>query len=126
VPMYEAECKVCHKRYEWYSEKVTDATNPCPFCGGEGERLFSLCKPKVFAPFVTRNIDPQGRPILVESQRHLSSLCNEHKLIHLDDPKWEPRHKTPPSIHEIFGSKDIPEARLGVEGDACRQEDLPA
>lgn len=125
MPLYEGECLECHRKYEWYSEKVSDSTRSCPYCGGEGERLFSRFKAKVFEPFVTRNIMPDGSPVRVESQKQLLSLCNEHKLVHLDDPKWEPRHKTPPSPHEIFGSKDLPETRDGVDGGVCRQEDLP-
>ena len=126
MPMYEAECSVCGYKFEYYSVHITDFTNDCPKCGGKSDRLFSRYKPKIFQPFVTRNIMPDGSPVVVESQSQLSSLCNEHKLVHLDDPKWEPKHMTPPSPHEIFGSKDLPEARDGVQGDACRQEDLPA
>jgi putative FmdB family regulatory protein len=126
LPLYEAECSKCGYAFEWYEVLPTDETRPCPRCAGKAERLFSRYSARMFTPFVTRNILPDGRPILVESQRQLSSLCNEHKLVHLDDPKWEPRHKTPPNPHEIFGSMDLPEARAGVEGDACRQEDLPA
>lgn len=125
MPIYEAECTICGKKFEYYAPQVTEDTNDCPSCGGPAARLFSRYKPNIFTPFVTRNIMPDGSPVRVDSQRQLSSLCNEHKLVHLDDPKWEPRHKTPPTPHEIFGSKDLPEARDGVDGGVCRQEDLP-
>lgn len=126
MPMYEAECRSCGRRYEWYEPLPVDTTQRCPKCGGEGDRLFSRYSPKIFAPFVTRNIMPDGSPVEVKSQRQLSSLCNEHKLVHVDDPKYEPRHFTPPSPHEIMGSKDIPEAHRGVDGGACRPEEMPA
>jgi hypothetical protein len=124
--MYEAECTVCKSYFEYYSAHITEFTNPCPKCGGKADRLFSTYSPKFFTPFTTRNIDPSGMPILVKSQRQLSSLCNEHKLIHHDDPKWQPKPRQAPNIHDAFGSKDLAEALRGVEGGACRQEELLA
>ena len=126
MPMYEAECRSCGYRYEWFESLPTDQTQSCPRCGGEGERLFSRYSPKIFQPFVTRNILPGGVPIEVKSQGQLSSLCNEHHLVHLDDPKYEPKPFTPPNIHDAFGSKDLPEARAGLEAGACKKEDIPA
>jgi putative FmdB family regulatory protein len=126
VPIYEAQCVNCNKRYEWHSVHVSDDTMACPYCGGKGDRLYSLTALKFFEKFVTRNIDPSGRPILVESQRHLNALCNEHQLVHLDDPKWQPPAQKFPDLHKIFGSNDMPEAHSGVDGDACRREDIPA
>lgn len=127
MPIYEAECRACGRRYEWYVALPVEDTNKCTYCGGDGDRVFSRYAPKFFSPFVTRNIMPDGSPVEVKSQSQLSSLCNEYKLVHVDDPKHEPKPFTPLSPHEILGTKDMPEARLGVdEGVACSQDKLPA
>jgi hypothetical protein len=83
----------------------------------------------MFEPFVTRNIRPDGIPVLVESQRQLSSLCNEYKLNHLDDPKWQPKSQKFPDmndLHEALGTKPMAEAEHGVDGGACKETELIA
>lgn len=126
MPLYEAECRSCGKVYEWYEPTPTDNTIACPTCNGAGDRIFSRCSSRIFTPFITRNILPDGRPVEVKSQSQLSRLCNEHKLNHVDDPRYEPKTFTPPTAHDIYGSIDLPEARRGVDGGVCRQEDMPA
>lgn len=123
VPMYEALCISCNRKYEWYSVFFTEENKPCPRCGGTGERLYSVATVKIFSPFVTRNIRPDGAPVEVKSQRQLSSLCNQYNLTPLDDPKYDApvaKFKTP---QEILGV-DVEPDRRPAEGDACRKEDL--
>lgn len=125
MPIYEAECTVCRAPFEWYSSQVTDETRDCPSCGGKAERLFSRYSAKVFQEFVTRNIDPSGVPIRIKSQSQLSSLCNEHKLIHMDDPKYQPKHPTPQTPEQVLGVRNpTPDGQRGVDGGACRREDI--
>lgn len=124
MPIYEGECCKCHKKFEWYSATVSDETKDCPVCGGRADRLFSRYKPDIFRPFVTRNIDPSGVPIQITSQRQLSSLCNEHKLVHMDDPKYDPPQQKFPDVHDMLGVHKTPEAERGVDGGACRREDI--
>lgn len=124
MPMYEEECTKCGYSFEYYSPHFTSDTKPCPKCIGEALRVFSRYAPKIFAQFVTRNILPDGSPVVVKSQSQLSSLCNEHKLVHLDDPKYEPKHMKPKSAAEILGVNPNPEGERGVEGGAIRREDI--
>jgi putative FmdB family regulatory protein len=126
MPIYEAECTVCHIPFEWYSVMVTDDTNSCPACGGKADRLFSNFVPSVFQPFVTRNILPGGVPVYVKSQGQLSSLCNEHKLNHVDDPKYQPKPFIPPDPAKVLGMQATPEGERGVDGGACSREELLA
>ena len=121
MPIYEAECVSCGWQYEWL-DYASEKTRPCPLCGSQGERLYSLFTTKIFQPFITRNIDPEGRPIEVRSQKQLSSLCNQHGLIPLDDPKAKIKHKPPPTPSEMF-KKDIrPERHEEASGSASESE----
>jgi putative FmdB family regulatory protein len=124
VPIYEAQCQSCSKIFEWYSVLPNDETRPCPSCGQRSERLFSLSNPKIFGEFITRNILPGGVPVHIKSQRQLSSLCNEHHLIHNDDPKYMPKLFTPPDPAKVLGMQATPEGERGVDGGACRREDV--
>lgn len=121
MPLYEATCLECHRKYEWLSVHVSEDTQPCPLCGGTGERIYSLSALKIFAPFCTRNIFPDGRQVEIKSQAQLSGLCNEFKLTHIDDPKAEMRHKAPPTLDEMLGERIMPTPEPA--GDACAKED---
>lgn len=94
MPVYELECKECGKQGEWYSPLPTDENLPCPHCGGETERLYSLYKPNIFEPFTTRNILPDGEPVTVRGTGQLAQLENEHKVTLADDPGMEPPQTT--------------------------------
>jgi hypothetical protein len=124
MPIFEAECSGCGAVYEWYAPPGSDTVKPCEKCGGAGELLYSRFCGKVFNEFVTRNIMPDGTPVHITSQSQLSHLCNEHKLIHHDDPKWQPKSQTFADPHEVFGSRDVQEAMRGVVSGACRREEL--
>jgi len=121
MPIYEAECSECGYQFDWLEPLPTDIDRDCPKCGGKADRLYSLSNPKFFQEFTTRNIDPQGKPITIKSQRQLSSLCNEHNLVHLDDPKEEIKPFRPPSAGEIFGKEVAPEL---MKGGAAKKEDV--
>jgi putative FmdB family regulatory protein len=114
MPIYEFECSECSHVYEFLETRPSDVIRDCPLCGGKGVKLYSTYSPKFFQGFVTRNIDPSGRPIHVKSQKQLSSLCNEHNLVHLDDPgeKNTPQQKyrTPGQITGMIERPERPTA----------------
>ena len=125
MPIYEAECRDCGHFFEYYSVHITDVSENCPKCSGATDRLYSLSVPKFFDGFVTRNIDPSGRPIHVKSQKQLSSLCNQHNLVHLDDPKMDIRHKRPKTAAEVLGMQQLPEHRAeDPAGGATKKENI--
>lgn len=126
MPLYESECIKCGNVFEWYNSRATDENKKCPKCNGDSERLFSRCSSRVFRDFVTRNILPGGVPVHVKSQSQLSSLCNEHKLVHVDDPKYNPKPYTPPDPASVLGMRSTPDGDKGVDSGACRREDLLA
>jgi putative FmdB family regulatory protein len=90
VPIYENECSKCGAVDQYYNPHITEETRPCPKCGGETERLYSLAAIHMFQPFTTRNLDPSGKPVTVHSQRELSSLCHEYGVQHVPDFKVDP------------------------------------
>ena len=67
---------------------------------------------------------PDGTPVAVKSQRQLSSLCNEHKLVHMDDPRYEPKPQKFVNPHDLLQSKDTPETRRGLNEGAGTKEQV--
>ena len=123
MPIYELSCVKCGVS-ERYAVLPTDEDFPCPKCGGETKRLYSLTNVKVFEVFSTRNILPGGEPVTITSQSQLSHLCNEFHLNHLDDPKHESKHARPKTVGEILGEPNVmPDTREEASGPA-RAEDL--
>ena len=122
MPIYEAECSACGHCFDWYEPLPTDIDRPCPECGGKSDRLFSTYSPKFFSDFVTRNIDPGGRPIHVKSQKQLSSLCNQHNLVHLDDPKMDTKPQKFKTPGQILGMTERQEREMAA--GPTRKEDL--
>ncbi len=122
MPLYESECPQCGLKQENYVVLPTAANFPCKRCGTVTERLFSRFSGRVFQQFWTRNIDPEGKPILIETQSQLSHLCNEHKLTHIDDPKAEFKPYKPKPVEEIIGDRIIPVSEDA--GGACRKDEL--
>lgn len=122
MPIYEAECSECGNCFDWYVVLPTDENEACPACGGKADRLYSLSAIKLFNEFTTRNIDPSGRPIRIKSQKQLSSLCNQHNLVHLDDPKMDIQPQRFKSPGQILGMNEQSEREL--PGGASRKEDL--
>lgn len=106
MPIYELECRACGKKGEFYSVLPTDKNLPCPRCGGETDRLYSLFAAKVFQPFTTSNILEDGSPITVRGPGQLSQLQNEHGVQLVDDPGASPpqtRFRKPSADGEIPG-----------------------
>ena len=125
MPIYEAECSECGCAFDWYESLPTDIDRPCPECGGRADRLFSLSNLSFFQEFTTRNIDPQGKPIHVKSQKQLSSLCNKHNLVHLDDPKaMDARPQKIRTPGQILGMQERPERDM--PSGPARKQDIEA
>lgn len=61
----------------------------CQTCGETADRdLMAEARnhvPSSAFPYVTRNIDPKGRPIEVRSEAHLQSLCKQYGVTHRPD-----------------------------------------
>jgi len=111
MPIYEAECMVCGKRYEWYTSNVTDETRDCPECLGPGARLYSWCAGKVFQPFTTRNIMRDGSPVTITSHEQHVRLCHENGVVPVDmDQELKP---TAPSWDKLY--KDTFKPREPIE-----------
>lgn len=123
MPIYESECVSCRLKYQFYTPLPTDLTRECPKCGGEGERIYSLAAVRIFQPFCTRNILPDGKPIEITNQRQLSHLCNEFHLNHIDDPKAEIKHQAPKTMEDILGERILP-MNEEVTGGACSESEL--
>lgn len=51
MPMYEYECKKCHKKFEVYKPIYKkDENEKCPYCGSEEtKRLISACSSNVIS-----------------------------------------------------------------------------
>jgi putative FmdB family regulatory protein len=94
MPIYEDQCTKCGFVNEHLS-KFTDQTVPCPKCGSESERLYSLAAVSIFEGFDTRNIDRHGRNTRVSSKRELSSLCHENGVIPVADAPPPPTKIAP-------------------------------
>ncbi len=81
MPIYEFECRRCISKFEKYYPLPSDSvTDICPRCGNLGDKLYSVCVPKVFEPFTTRNILPGGEPVTVRGSGQLRQLEAEHKV----------------------------------------------
>ena len=79
MPIYEYQCRKCGQTWESYSTLPhTIMVETCKKCYGIGERLYSLSNPKIFEPFTTRNILPDGEPVTVKGTGQLRQLEAEH------------------------------------------------
>jgi putative FmdB family regulatory protein len=97
MPIYEYQCRKCNKTFESYSTLPhTTMTETCQTCGGTGDRQYSLSVPKVFEPFTTRNILPDGEPVTVKGQGQLRQLEAEHHVKLVDKDQAPPQ--TMPSV----------------------------
>jgi hypothetical protein len=87
MPLWDFKCERCeHIVFDVASHKHDpDAVAP-NHCDNPMEVLYSPPKPKIFQPFTTRNIHPDGQEITVISQRQLSSLENQYGIRQIDDP----------------------------------------
>jgi putative FmdB family regulatory protein len=90
MPIYEIECRLCGKKSEYYDPLPNDRTHPCPACGGQTDRLYSLSVPRLFKVFETTNILPDGTPITVKGSGQLAQLENEHHVRLVDEPSGKP------------------------------------
>ena len=94
MPIYEADCLECNKRYEWYSPCMTDITRQCPACNGEGARVYSPYRPRVFEPFTTANIMRDGSPVTIASEAEHKRICHDQGVVPLDNDYVIPPQQT--------------------------------
>ena len=79
MPIYEYRCRECGKTWESYSTLTHVIMNEtCQSCKGTGDRIYSLSNVKIFQPFTTRNILPDGEPVTVRGTGQLRQLETEH------------------------------------------------
>jgi putative FmdB family regulatory protein len=87
MPIYEYQCRKCDKTWESYSSLTHEIMNEtCQECGGMGDRLYSVSHPKIFQPFTTTNILPEGQPVTVRGSGQLRQLEAEHGVKMADGP----------------------------------------
>jgi len=109
MPIYEASCKQCGKRYEWYSPVPAAQARGCPKCNAEGELEYSVYRPRIFEPFTTRNIMRDGRPVTITSEAEHVRICHDQGVVPLDkdyvippQPTFEERVKAEfPDAREV-------------------------
>ena len=81
MPVYEYECNKCSNVFEEYNARSHgNMFSMCPSCGGTGERKYSLSTPKMFEPFTTRNILPDGKEVTIRGHKQLQQLEAEHHV----------------------------------------------
>lgn len=81
MPIYESECVAGCGKFEWYVRNPISDDKPCPKCGGASERVFSLSRPLIFKPFWSKNIDSDGKPLYITSQRQLTRECRKNGVV---------------------------------------------
>lgn len=97
MPIYEYECRACGERFEVYypvpHDRMTEAhpSGKCKF--GIGDRVYSLSTPKIWEPFTTTNILPDGEPVTVRGPGQLRQLEAEHKVRMVDGDHKPPQTK---------------------------------
>jgi len=94
MPIYEYQCRKCGVTWESYSSLTHDMlVEACQKCGGTGDRIYSLSNPKIFEPFTTRNILPDGEPVTIKGPGQLRQMEAEHgvKLSDKDAPPPQTR-----------------------------------
>jgi putative FmdB family regulatory protein len=87
VPIYEYQCRECHSKFDSYSTLPHEIMiETCKRCGAHGDRLYSVCRTKIFQTFETTNILPDGEPVTVRSSSQLRQLEAEHRVKMADGP----------------------------------------
>ena len=75
MPMYDYKCQECGLEFEHFTCIIDRHKVQCK-CGGRAELQISTKARDWFRPFSTDDFN--GRPIMVESKKHLKQLCKEH------------------------------------------------
>jgi hypothetical protein len=86
MPIYEEQCRKCNKVNERVDLTPNTITQPCKWCGGETDRIYSLYTPKIWPVFTTTNILPHGEPVTVKGPGQLRQLEAEHGVKMADGP----------------------------------------
>jgi len=85
MPIYEYQCRECHKTWESYSSLPHEnMVEVCKKCGGPGDRIYSLSNTKIFQVFTTTNILPDGEPVTIRGPGQLRQLEAEHGVKQAD------------------------------------------
>ena len=80
MPMYRRKCLECRKIFDTYA-RVDDMGKIKCECGGDTKASWEGLRKAgnhVWEPYWEDNIT--GKPILVESKKHLKELCREHDV----------------------------------------------
>lgn len=95
MPLFEYNCVDCGLIFEKIEPRYSEASPFCQRCGGLTERLISLPAFHDFSqtmaengthrPYVTRNIDPSGKPLEIRSHQQLKDACRRSGVIHVPD-----------------------------------------
>lgn len=88
MPIYQFECTSCKDGFEQYLSLRGEENPPCRTCSSPTERVWALGsqhKGSGIYPYVTRNLDPTGKPVEVRSASHLDSLCKQFNVVHRPD-----------------------------------------
>ena len=95
MPVYSFLCEPCNLGKDAYVPLTTSPLLSCEGCGKEMEKVWSLGTEHRAAsafPYVTRNLDPSGKPVEVRSASHLESLCKQYGVTHRPDAAWVTKH----------------------------------
>lgn len=90
MPVFQYECPQSHQ-FEAYVHTRSEPSPPCRKCGvGGSERIWAITKRDAANgyPYKTRNIDPGGRELTVESPSHEAQLCKQYGVVKRDDAGW--------------------------------------
>ena len=92
-------------------DELVDVDSPESFprhCDRPMEIWFNNLRPGIaeFTPFVTKNIHPDGKPLLVRNRGDLQRYYKEYGVVHVDDPELvaigNEIRKAPKSIGKVF------------------------
>lgn len=96
MPLYEFECRKCCRKFEKYYPLPNDGTvEVCPRCGDLGDKLYSVCRAKIFEVFTTKNILPDGEEVTVRGEGQLRQLEREHRVRLADRDQPPPQTSFP-------------------------------
>lgn len=110
MPLRDYQCNDCHESQErFYSPAVTPR---CRTCGGELTMLpLSARIPKTGTfPFSTTHIDPDGKPMIIESLGHLRHIEKEYGVV-LSAFSQEPHNLDPIRDLPRYRGEDIKSRR---------------
>lgn len=89
MPVYSYQCNKCDRQFEGYVAQIGGSL-PCTCGSVEVEKIWSVTKHLGggIYPYVTKNLDPSGKPVEVTGPKHLEQLCKQFGVTHRPDVAW--------------------------------------